>query len=226
MIIVLACSDALLRLLVWESDKLNFQDEATAGDHCLLQVQKCKGTDTVVTGSTGGELMVWRAAEGRLASLAKLRLHQSGVNCLQVKATAKEGEHLVLSGGDDCMVALSRLVIEKKGGGEVEKFEKLWDTTSSNWSHTAQVTGLHLISPNLAVSIGVDFRLAVWKVGEDKASCMAVRCGAVSDPQGLEAWTEGEEELVCMAVGVGMEISSFLVEDLAKDDRTEQLKIF
>ena len=45
---------------------------------------------------------------------------------------------------------------------------------------------------------------------------MAVRCGAVSDPQGLEAWTEGEE-LLCMAVGVGMEISSFLVEDLAKD---------
>ena len=37
-IIVLACSDALLRLLVWESDKLNVQDEATAGDHCLLQV--------------------------------------------------------------------------------------------------------------------------------------------------------------------------------------------
>ena len=46
---------------------------------------------------------------------------------------------------------------------------------------------------------------------------MAVRCGAVSDPQGLEAWTEGEEELVCMAVGVGMEITSFLVEDLAKN---------
>ena len=100
--------------------------------------------------------MVWRAAEGRLTSLAKLRVHQSGVNCLQVgiqntrndevtlrsqvKATAVEGEHLVLSGGDDCVVALSRLVIEEKGGGEVEEFEKLWDTTSSNWSHTAQVS--------------------------------------------------------------------------------------
>ena len=100
--------------------------------------------------------MVWRAAEGRLASLARLRFHQSGVNCLQVgiqntrndevtlisqvKATAKEGEHLVLSGGDDCVVALSRLVIEESGGGEVEEFEKLWDTTSSNWSHTAQVS--------------------------------------------------------------------------------------
>ena len=120
------------------------------------QVQKCEGTDTVVTGSTGGDLMVWRAAEGQLASLAKLRVHQSGVNCLQVgiqntsknevtlrsqvKAAAVEGENLILSGGDDCMVALSRLVIEKKGGGEVEKFEKLWDTTSSNWSHTAQVS--------------------------------------------------------------------------------------
>ena len=36
--IVLACSDAQLRLLVWQSDKLTVQDEATAGEHCLLQV--------------------------------------------------------------------------------------------------------------------------------------------------------------------------------------------
>ena len=38
----------------------------------------------------------------------------------------------------------------------------------------------------------------------------------MADPQGLEAWMEGEDELVYMAVGVGMEITSFLVEDLAK----------
>ena len=37
-IIVLACSDAQLRLLVWESDKLTVQYEAIAGEHCLLQV--------------------------------------------------------------------------------------------------------------------------------------------------------------------------------------------
>ena len=39
----------------------------------------------------------------------------------------------------------------------------------------------------------------------------------MADPQGLEAWNEGEEELVCMAVGVGMEITSFLAEEIAKD---------
>ena len=39
----------------------------------------------------------------------------------------------------------------------------------------------------------------------------------MSDPQGLEAWKDGEGELVCMAVGVGMEITSFLLHDLAKD---------
>ena len=50
------------------------------------------------------------------------------------------------------------------------------------------------------------------QVERDQASCIAVRCGAVADPQGLEAWKDGEEELVCMAVGVGMEISSFFVE--------------
>ena len=109
----------------------------------------------MLTGSTGGDLVVWRATKGRLTSLAKLRVHQSGVNCLQVgiqntskkevtlilqvKATTVEGEHLVLSGGDDCMVALSRLVLDTRGGGEVEEFQKLWDTSSSNWCHSAQV---------------------------------------------------------------------------------------
>ena len=40
----------------------------------------------------------------------------------------------------------------------------------------------------------------------------------MADPQGLEVWKEErEEELVCMAVGVGMEITSFLAEEIAKD---------
>ena len=46
-IIVLACSDALLRLLVWQSDKLSVQDEAIAGDHCLLQVDFYHGNKSI-----------------------------------------------------------------------------------------------------------------------------------------------------------------------------------
>ena len=38
--IVLACSDAMLRLLVWQDNKLSVQDEVVAGEHCLLQVVK------------------------------------------------------------------------------------------------------------------------------------------------------------------------------------------
>ena len=56
------------------------------------------------------------------------------------------------------------------------------------------------------------------QVEEEQARCIAVRCGAVADPQGLEAWwKEEEEELVCMAVGVGMEITSFLSKEILKD---------
>ena len=59
---------------------------------------------------------------------------------------------------------------------------------------------------------------------------MAVRCGAVADPQGMVAWVEeGEEkevemkeekekenkELLALAVGVGMEMTSFLLKDCA-----------
>ena len=55
----------------------------------------------------------------------------------------------------------------------------------------------------------------LMQVEGDKARCIAVRCGAVADPQGLEVWEE-EEELLCLAVGVGMEITSFT--DLALDN--------
>merc|ERR1719495_1122431 len=121
--IVLACSDAMLRLLLWQDGKLSVQDEAVAGEHCLLQVAKCEGTNKVITGSTWGDLMVWGATKTKLAFLGKIMVHQSGVNCLQVKATGTEGEHLILTGGDDCMLVLSRLVVKKNKRVEVEKAE-------------------------------------------------------------------------------------------------------
>ena len=68
----------------------------------------------------------------------------------QVKATGTEGEHLILTGGDDCMVVLSRLVVkknkrvevEKTKGGEAVEMHMVWASTSSNWSHSAQVVVL------------------------------------------------------------------------------------
>ena len=76
----------------------------------------------------------------------------------QVKAKGTEGEHLILTGGDDCMVVLSRLVVkknkrvevenakavevEKNRGGEVVEMHMVWASTSSNWSHSAQVVVL------------------------------------------------------------------------------------
>ena len=75
----------------------------------------------------------------------------------QVKAKGTEGEHLILTGGDDCMVVLSRLVVkknkrvevekakvvevevEKNNEGEVVEMHMVWASTSSNWSHSAQV---------------------------------------------------------------------------------------
>ena len=78
----------------------------------------------------------------------------------QVKAKGTEGEHLILTGGDDCMVVLSRLVVKKKKRvvmekakvvevevektkeGEVVEMHMVWASTSSNWSHSAQVVVL------------------------------------------------------------------------------------
>ena len=76
----------------------------------------------------------------------------------QVKAKGTEGEHLILTGGDDCMLVLSRLVVkknkrvevenakvvevEKTKGGEAVEMHMVWASTSSNWSHSAQVVVL------------------------------------------------------------------------------------
>ena len=54
-----------------------------------------------------------------MASIQNTRKNEVTLR-FQVKAATVKGEHLVLSGGDDCMVALSRLVIDKRGGGKVE----------------------------------------------------------------------------------------------------------
>ena len=68
----------------------------------------------------------------------------------QVKAKGTDGEHLILTGGDDCMVVLTSLVVkknkrvevEKTKGGEAVEMHMLWASTSSNWSHSAQVVVL------------------------------------------------------------------------------------
>ena len=93
-----------------------------------------------------------------------------------MKAKGTEGEHLILTGGDDCMLVLTRLVVKKnkrvevenaKVGevektkvveeenakvvevvveaakeGEVVEMHRVWASTSSNWSHSAQVVVL------------------------------------------------------------------------------------
>ena len=202
--VLLACSDAFLRLLRWQEgdSSLELLQEQGAGAHCLLQVVIC-GAQYALTGSTGGVLCVWRVAEGVVARLTEEPVHQSGVNCVQV-AERGAGEHLVLTGGDDCALVLCSL---RETGGGVELCRE-W--TSSSWRHGAQVTGLRLLD-RTAVSLGVDQRLAVWRLEGERGTevrCVGVRCGAVADPQGLEVWREGEH-LAAMAGGVGMELTVF-----------------
>jgi hypothetical protein len=183
--------------------------EQPAGRHCLLQVAAC-GPGTVVTGSTGGLLAAWAvgpAAGETLRPLGELSVHQSGVNCLTVRPDGSSGAHLLLTGGDDGALVLSRLTL---GGGGAE-LAQVWSSALQGgpaWRPAAQVTSLQLIGQGLAVSLGVDQRLAVWRLQEDRLHCLAVRCGAVADPQGLEVWQE-EGEVLCMAAGVGMELTAF-----------------
>jgi hypothetical protein len=126
--VYLACSDSVLRCLRLEpgangpeqehqAGGLEAVQEQPAGRHCLLQVAAC-GPGAVVTGSTAGLLVAWAVGPGAddlLRPLAELSVHQSGVNCLAVRPDGAQGAHLLLTGGDDGALVLSRLVLA--GGG-------------------------------------------------------------------------------------------------------------
>ena len=198
LVVGVACSDSSVRVYTLRpGEELEAVCEARQHQHCLLQLRMIPDTDKMLTGSTGGHLSVWTLSEDSLTMETEVSVHQSGVNCLDLRRS-EDGWDIVTGGDDTC------LVLSRYSGGQITV---IWRSDLS-CGHTTQLTGLRMVG-DLIVTSGVDQRLILWRhtrteAGE-RVSWVGSKCVSVADISSLDTLTEDKGRLGVVLVGVGME---------------------
>jgi len=199
--IYVGCSDSVLRIFVYTEGSLNLYREIEFQDHCILKVKRFSvlGHSYLLSSTTGGSLFVWRT-DGILSEHhQQFQLHQSGVNC--VDAREADGSCLLLTGGDDNALVVSRLEHED----EAVIHTILW---RADRAHSAQITGVHILG-DLLYSVSIDQRICCWRnePGSSNYIPHKVKCSNVSDIQ-TSLVTEVARTNVMVCVGIGLEVFS------------------
>ncbi|PGH13554.1 hypothetical protein AJ79_03547 [Helicocarpus griseus UAMH5409] len=175
--------------------------------NCLTQVNFCSSGPrlSLITASTDGHIATWDISEslddifslanGNLSSLPgsempmepctitwqhQHRMHQSSIKVMEISPLS-QGERLIVAGGDDNAISVSRLKI----GACIESdcsSSNLFTTVSLPQAHASAVTAISIlgervrqasgeqqlpISEFLFASSGNDQRLKLWSVGVD-----------------------------------------------------------
>ena len=198
LVVGVACSDSSVRVYTQRpGERLEAVCEARQHKHCLLQLRMIPDTHKVLTGTTGGHLSVWTLAEDRLDMETEVRVHQSGVNCLDLRMSEDGWD--VVTGGDDTSLVLSRY-----SGGQITV---IWRSDLS-CGHSTQLTGLRILG-DLIVTSGVDQRLILWRhsrtAAGERVSWVRSKCVSVADVSSLDILTEDARRLGVVLAGVGME---------------------
>lgn len=133
-----------------------------------------------------------------------VRLHQSGVNSLDILETETPGRYLLASGGDDGSLQVCHVCVESSVAVASVRISARFAVLSA---HAALLTGLRFLTPDLLVSASVDQRVALWRLGRAGLSWQGARFCHVADVAGLEAWQREEDRDTFLAVcGQGLQI--------------------
>jgi hypothetical protein len=153
--IFVGCSDAALRIFTYNlAAKLVLVSELAWQEHCILQVrhftllkEEEEEVDCLLVTTTGGRiygLLVLLMSEqndqgGQPRVGSSLPAHQSGINAVDVRTVAGAQSGLVLSGGDDNSLLLTRVNLTAQ---RMLHFVPLWRHSAA---HAAQITGVKLL---------------------------------------------------------------------------------
>ncbi|MGH0160499.1 UNVERIFIED_CONTAM: hypothetical protein FKN15_057572 [Acipenser sinensis] len=130
-----------------------------------------------------------------------VRLHQGGVNSLDILETETPGCYLLASGGDDGSLQVCRVCVESSVAVATVLISARFT------AHAALLTGLRFLTPDLLVSASVDQRVALWRLGRAGLSWQGARFCHVADVAGLEVWQREEDQDTFLAVcGQGLQI--------------------
>jgi hypothetical protein len=152
--IFVGCSDAALRIFTYNCGaKLVLVSELAWQEHCILQVRHFtllheeEEVGCILVTTTGGRmygLLLLSMSEhdeqgGQPRVGGSLQAHQSGINAVDVRTVAGEQSGLVLSGGDDNSLLLTRVSLTAQ---RMLQFVPLWRHSAA---HAAQITGVKLL---------------------------------------------------------------------------------
>lgn len=154
--VFVGCSDSLLRIFVYDQGSLRLYREIEFQSHCVLQVKSfaaagggySSGHGFLAAGTTGGSLFVWQTGGGDddgdilAAEHGQLKVHQSGINCIDVRHSEDGETSLLVTGGDDNSLVVSS--VSSLAGSEKGRpyIAILWRSVSA---HAAQITGVHFL---------------------------------------------------------------------------------
>ncbi|XP_020854969.1 tRNA (34-2'-O)-methyltransferase regulator WDR6 isoform X1 [Phascolarctos cinereus] len=145
-----------------------------------------------------------------------IQAHSCGVNSLHIRETCA-GQYLVASGSDDgsihvCLVAVEMPLIPQASSQEDRKLTPktcvhVIQKFSVVSAHTAHVTGLRVLRPDLLVSASTDQRLTFWSLGPTGLAFVNSRICHVADVSEIDCWTsKSGKGYHCVLSGQGLEI--------------------
>ncbi len=148
--IFVGCSDTALRIFTYNSAaKLVLVSELAWQEHCILQVRHFTllQVGCILVTTTGGwmygllllSMSKQEDQSGEPRVGGSLQAHQSGINAVDVRTVSGEQGGLVLSGGDDNSLLLTRVSLTAQ---RMLHFVPLWRHSAA---HAAQITGVKLL---------------------------------------------------------------------------------
>lgn len=197
--IYVGCSDGFIRVFRYEDGEIVLREEKFYGK-CILQIGRIvldTGSMFILTMATDGQLNFW--AQGSFEEpVFTMAHHDSGINAFDVGRVEGDGDtYWVVTGGDDQGIVGSRIKI----GVENEVGMSIESTFIHSFRHTAQVSGIQILSGGRFLSVAVDQEVFEHKLGEHE-EYRNVSFTSVSDAKGLVM----VDERRMLIYGAGVEI--------------------
>ena len=161
----MAYSDSTIKIWRYHSKIWTLAASGSYLTACLTRVLGLGAADSArfLTTATDGHLAIWgrTPAEGQLEWNNRHRIHQNAILAVETY-NLHDGSHLVITGGDDNAVGLTRITAD----GDAS-------TLILPRAHAAAVTGLAAVSGRqgqiLLVTTSIDQRVKLWRVDIDIA---------------------------------------------------------
>ncbi|GAB6031566.1 WD repeat-containing protein 6 [Chamberlinius hualienensis] len=142
------------------------------------------------------------------AVVNKIQLNQSGITCMAVQVQEFPdgiGQLILTCGGDDTALNLVTLHFKAKTSEKLQ-FHKI-DRAIVTEAHSAQITGVNLITPSTIVTTSVDQRIKIWSSSSENTTLSLVSSSFsnVADTSSMTTWSGGEHKgrFICV-VGKGI----------------------